>query len=113
MHQILLMTALTATSGLFGGGRQQCASGNCGYVQAPAQVRYAAPAACAGGSCGTYAAAAPAPRYYYPTAAAPQVAAPRAPQPAYVAQPAAAPRYVNSYYYPPATTCTSGNCPRY
>ena len=30
MHQIVLMTALTMTSGLFGGGRTQCASGQCG-----------------------------------------------------------------------------------
>jgi hypothetical protein len=100
MYQLVLLTALTTTTGLFGGART-CSSGHCGSA-APA---YYAPApaysSCANGSCGATAPAAsyaPAPTPYY-SAAAPA-------QPSYHSYyyPPAAPAQpsYSSYYYPPA-----------
>lgn len=104
MHQIVLLTALTATSGLFGGGRaSSCASGSCGMTYAPAPSY----AACAPGTpCGGYAQApAPQPQYYYYPAPAPQHHG--APQ-------AMAPRayYPSAYYYRPTGNCAGGTCYR-
>lgn len=104
MHSVLLLTALTATSGLFGGGRQ-CTSGNCGspavyYTYAPRYYNVQAP-------CATCPASAP------QAAPVPQAAAP-AVQPAAVPQAPAAPvgyYYGAGYYYPTAATCPTGNCP--
>jgi hypothetical protein len=100
MHSILLLTAVTATSGLFGGARH-CKTGQCGTSYArPARVA-TAPASCQTGNCGTsYAppvqAYAPAPRAYAP---APQMTA--------------APAAYSSYYTPAvAGSCATGNCPR-
>lgn len=116
MHSIVLFTAMTATSGLFGGHRQVatsgCAGGSCAR---PAAVAYSAPSACQTGTCGTsygygyrYAAptgyAAPAPAQYAPAPTAYAAPAPAAYSPA----PAVS---YNSYYYP-AATCTTGSCPR-
>ncbi len=111
MHQIVLLTAMTATSGLFGGGRA-CKSGHCGsYAAAPAAYAPAAP--CASGRCGSgysYAPYAQPMTYgYAPTHAyAPAPAYSYAPTP----QVAAAPTGYTSYYYPPASSCATGNCPR-
>lgn len=109
MHQIILLTALTATSGLFGGGRQQCGTSRCGrptvgFSACAPQRQYVQPqySACQPGTaCGTAAPAA------YPTYAAPQApyAAPQAPAPA----PQAAVAYP-SFYYPAASNCAGGNC---
>ncbi|AGA27298.1 hypothetical protein [Singulisphaera acidiphila] len=110
MHQLILLTALTATSGLFGGGRQQCGTGRCGrptvgFSACAPQQQYAQPqfSACQPGTaCGTAAPAA------YP-AYAPQapIAAPQAYAPA--PQAAAYP----SYYYPTAaSSCAGGSCAR-
>jgi hypothetical protein len=106
MNPIILMTAMTATSGLFGGGRQ-CTTGQCGRAYAAPVRSYAA--TCQTGSCGGYVAA-PAPQYHRVAAPAPQVATVAAPQ----AVAAPAPRYftVQSYYYAPASTCPNGTCPR-
>ncbi|WP_406695381.1 hypothetical protein V5E97_30590 [Singulisphaera sp. Ch08] len=116
MHQIILLTALTATSGLFGGGRQQCGTSRCGrptlgFSAFAPQQRFAQPqiSACQPGTaCGTTAPAA------YPTYAAPQapVAAPQAPVAAPQA-PIAAPQAAAypSYYYPTAvSSCAGGSC---
>ncbi len=88
MNSIVLLTALTATSGIFGGGARQqtCTTGQCGAV-------YAAPVA------QQHYAAAPAPQYY--TQAAP------------VAQPSVGRRQ----WFRPArvaytTSCPGGTCNR-
>ena len=99
MHQIVLLTAMTATSGLFGGGRH-CKTGQCGapmaYHQAYAPVSACQPGAPCGGS---YAAPTPVPQ-----------AAP-APQAAYAPAPRAA--FYPSFYAAPATpACAGGNCYR-
>ena len=90
MHSIVLLTAMTATTGLFGGHRQArtagCQTGQCAR---PAAVAYA-PATCRTGNCPT-AYAAPAPAAYAP--AAPAVT-------------------YQSAYYPPAASCATGTCPR-
>ncbi len=86
MHQIVLMTALTAASGLFSGGRQH-AAGRYGRAYAPVQS------------------VAPVASPYY----APQ------PAPAYAPAPAQASRaayYQSNYYAPQAAPCATGNCPR-
>lgn len=90
MHQIVLLTALSATTGLFGGGR--CHRGHHAYF--PARGHAAAPAY---GQCGTC----PQVATY-----APQVAP--ATQTAQVAQPVP----YTSYYYPPASSCPNGQCYR-
>jgi hypothetical protein len=91
MHSLVMLTALTATTGLFGGGRCH----QRGHCYAPAPSCAAAPMYYqAGGGCaGT-------------VAAAPQAVA--APQTAQVAQPTV---YTASYYYAPST-CPNGNCYR-
>lgn len=90
MHPIVLITALTATSGIFGGSRTACTTGTCAQV-------YAAPAP-------VVAAPAQATPYYAPApavqAAQPRVAAPRWGRRGRVA------------YYTTASTCTTGTCPR-
>jgi hypothetical protein len=90
MHQIVLFTALSATTGIFGGGRATCTTGTCGQV-------YAAPAP-------AVAAAAPNVTYYTP-APAPQVVQPQ------FAAPRLARRNRVAFYTAPAT-CTTGTCPR-
>lgn len=104
MHQIILLTALTATSGLFGGGRQ-CGAGGCGRptmgytAYAPQQYAACQP----GTACGAVAQ----PTYYaapQPTYAAPQAPMQYAPAPQAAAYP--------SYYYPTAGGCAGGNCAR-
>lgn len=99
MNSIVLLTALTATSGIFGGGSRQqtCTTGQCGtaYAAPVARTQYvAAPAA-------QYTAA-PAPQYY--TQAAP------------IAQPAMARRAwfrpARTAFAAPATTCANGTCYR-
>jgi len=90
MHSIVLLTAMTATGGLFGGHHRQartaCQGGQCAR---PAAVAYA-PATCRTGTC--------------PTAYA-------APTHAMTYAPAQAMTY-RSAYYPPAASCATGNCPR-
>ena len=85
MHSIVLLTAMTATSGLFGGRHHKATT----YVAAPS---------CQSGRC--------------PSAAAPAYSAapPRTPALA----PAAAPITYSSYYYPtaPVASCATGTCPR-
>ncbi len=104
MHQIVLLTALSATTGLFGGGRT-VRSGHC-YGGYTARHAYYAPATtCRSGACPRVYAAAPAPAQQ----AAPVAAAPAAP----VYQTARyAPRTVYSYYYPAQSSCPNGQCPR-
>jgi hypothetical protein len=98
MNAIVLFTAMTATSGLFGfGGGRTCATGTCGrgYVAAPSCYTYRAPASS-----------------YAPAYAAPTYAAPAA---AYSAPAPAAPRvsyYQSNYAYPVTAGCPNGNCPR-
>ena len=95
MHQIVLLTAMTAASGLFGGGRS-CNNGQCanGYQwqaaprQAPA-VAYAPPA----------------PTYYAPA----PVPAPVAPQAHYYPT---AYTYPTNYAAPTTAACPTGTCPR-
>ncbi len=90
MQQIVIMTALTVTSGLFGGGRHHGASGHWGRTPA-----YAAPA-CSGQA---------------PCAASPQVYAPT-PAPAPVAPAPQAVYYQANYYAPAPAPCPTGTCPR-
>lgn len=85
MHQIVLLTAMTATTGLFGGGRQ-CTSGRCNVSYRPAPVVAQA---------------------YVPRSPAYTVQPP--------APVAVAPRtafYQRYYSAPTAATCTSGTCPK-
>jgi hypothetical protein len=101
MHQIVLLTALSATTGLFGGGRQ-CRTGYCGSsVTRPAY--YAPVSTCRTGTCPRTYAAAP--------VAAPQAAPAAAPPQTAYAQPRRVASYY-SYYYPTQSTCPGGNCPR-
>jgi hypothetical protein len=79
MNSILLLTAISATTGIFGGGRQQCTTGTCPTAYATPATYQAAPngyyqgsQACATGSCGTTYAAAPAPQYHHAPAPAHQ-----------------------------------------
>lgn len=108
MHSIVLLTAMTATSGLFGGGRHHQAT----YSYAPA-------ANCQSGRCGTVATYAPATTCQNGRCPAPAYTAAPVAAPVYAPAPrmAAAPAYnYNAYYYPAATaaapTCTTGTCPR-
>jgi hypothetical protein len=89
MHQIVLLTAMTATTGLFGGGRH-CTSGRCSasYRPAPVVAR-------------TYVPRSPAYTVQAPARAAAPVAV--APRTAY---------YQRYYSAPTAATCTSGSCPK-
>jgi hypothetical protein len=125
MHQIIFLTALTATSGLFGGGRP-CAGGRCG-VPTQGYAAYAPSYAPSYGCQPGTACAAPAPQAYgcQPGTAcavrAPQapVYAPQAPAyaptQAYAPAPAVqAPRaaFYPSSYYPSAPACAGGACYR-
>jgi hypothetical protein len=108
MHQIVLITALSATTGLFGGGRT-CRSGQCGSYYTARHAYYAPVATCRTGACPQVYAAAP--------AAAPQaapVAAAPAPAPAATYQTAVRPamRTAYSYYYPTQSYCPNGQCAR-
>jgi hypothetical protein len=113
VHQIVLLTALTAASGLFSGGRQ-CSTGTCGSPRtfaAPTMAQVQAPLAAPlppTYSSG-YAGYAPAP-YAYP-APAPYTRPAPSPAPYYVPQ---APRmaYAPSPYFYPAPACSTGSCPR-
>lgn len=87
MHQFVLLTAMTAASGLFGGGRQTCTTGQCSNTVSWAPTVRQAPVA-------------PAPVYYRPYAA---------PQASYFAPRAFAPA---AYAYPPVSSCANGTCPR-
>ena len=98
MHQIVLLTAMTATSGLFGGHHVKAKHSGAAYTRS-ACVATVPATTCRTGTCPT--AYAPAPRYVYTSAPA---AAPR--------MAATAPAYRTSYYYPPASTCATGTCPR-
>jgi hypothetical protein len=131
MHQILLITALTATSGLFGGGRHY-GRGHCGYPtvgcyapvysHAPAYAPSCAP--CGGSAAPAFSYAAPAQSYAAPTPqaapaaqapAAPAKQAPSAPPAPQASAPAAPPiqaAYYPSFYYPAAPGCANGNCAR-
>jgi hypothetical protein len=98
MHSIVFLTALTATSGLFGGGRQctarQYRAGFWAHRSAVRTTWTYAP--CAQATAAPQAqVAAPAP------AAAPVATAPRT---AYYQS--------NYYYYPTTGTCPSGTCSR-
>jgi hypothetical protein len=120
MHSIILLTTMTVTSGLFGGGRH-CGTGHCGqptWGQAcVAPVSYSQPPyynynqPCASCAAPTDAASA----YAAPQAApAPQMAA--SPPSQAAPQAALAPQagYYNAaayYYYPAAPACPTGNCP--
>jgi hypothetical protein len=109
MHQIVLLTAMTATTGLFGGGRSHCTTGRCGQA-APVYSTCQPGTACANG--GYYYAA---PRVAAAPTYAPGYAAPQAPRVAAapVARPAApATAYYPSYYYPTTATanCPNGTC---
>lgn len=117
MHQLVLLTALTATTGLFGGGRQRAQ-----YY--PAQSYYSAGgcSTCAGGYCyqTAPAAAAPAPAAAVQQAPVQQTAAAAAPQPAQTVQRIQY-TYPQTYTYPtagyyytyaPASGCPGGNCYR-
>jgi hypothetical protein len=111
MHQIVLLTALTAMTGLFGGSRH-CGTGTCYRPAYRHAYTYSAPYARCGrayGTCGTYAAA-PAAPYTAPMAAAPQAAqAPVAPT-VQVARRATYSTY--NYYYAPQSSCPNGQCYR-
>lgn len=126
MHQLVLLTALTATTGLFGGARQRVQ-----YM--PAQPYYAATggySTCAGGSCNQMVAAPAAPAVQQaavPQAPVQQAAAPAA-QPAqtvqriqytypqqqytYPQQRYTYPTAGYYYTYAPAGGCPGGNCYR-
>lgn len=113
MHQVALLVALSATTGLFGGhrGTSSCSGGACARSYGYAQHAYAYPQP-------AYQHQAPS---YYP---APQQAT-AAPQP-YAAPMAQVPVGYSSYYYPPAYHasaptyaygmapggCPGGNCYR-
>ncbi len=110
MHSIVLLTALTATTGLFGGqGKAKhcgrgAARGHC--VSAPV-AQYQPQSAC-GSACGS----APMAHYAPPVqmAPAPQM---MAPSPYAVAAPQTAYTGYQSYYAPPAApTCAGGSCAR-
>ena len=101
MHSIVLLTAMTATTGLFGGHRQArtagCAGGQCARPAAVAHTppMYAPASGCSTGQC------APAPRAY-------------APAPAHATYAQAPAMTYRSAYYPPASnapsSCATGNC---
>ena len=123
MHHLVILTAMTMTGGLFGGGR--CHTGQCGR---PAMMSWSH-----GGGCGTsacqsgsmYAVSGSYQGYVVP-APAPAAAPAPAPQSVPVPPPAAAApqtqampqtvrrgvMYYPSYYYSAAPACPNGNCPR-
>ena len=94
MHSIVLLTAMTATSGLFGGHHKQARTAGCqgGSCARPAAVAYAPSGNCSTGQCGTpsyggHASYAPAPQHR-------------------------ATAYTSNYYPPASSSCATGNCPR-
>ena len=89
MNGLILLTAMSATGGLFGGGK--CAQPVYGARSHRAQ------SVCVGGRCGTEVQSAPAPAQYAP---APVSYAPAAPTVSYQS------------YYSVGSTCASGTCPR-
>jgi hypothetical protein len=97
MHQLVILTALTASTGLFGGGKHH--RGSCGQVAGSCYA--SAPMT----GCGTTGYSYPA--YSAPVAPAPQAAP--APQTAPMVHPTA--YTAPSYYYPPSA-CAGGNCYR-
>jgi hypothetical protein len=113
MHQIVLLTALSATTGLFGGGRPARTSYYYGGYTAR-NAYYYAPSTCSTGACPRVNAAAPAAapaRQAAPVAAAPVAAAPAPVAPAYQTA-RYAPRMTYSYYYPTQSSCPNGQCSR-
>ena len=111
MNSLVLLTAITATSGLFGGHKSACGTAKCGRPAMARHHSYAAPVStCYTGSCTSY--AAPAMHYGTPTPQA--MPTPVAPSKSAAAAPAMAPAtyYVQSYYYTPASPCANGQCYR-
>ncbi|MGE3818441.1 MAG: hypothetical protein AB7I30_03335 [Isosphaeraceae bacterium] len=99
MHSIVIVTALTAASGIFGGGRAaSCPNGQCpSAIVAPTPASAPAPV--------TWGYQAPTPTYpprYVPTVSYP---APR------MVPHAIAPRFAAPQYYLPSTVCATGTCP--
>ncbi len=94
MHQIVLMSAIAVTSGLFGGGRTYCTTGQCGGYVAPQVQTYQ-----------------PAPTFYqqpayvYPTAYTQPAAYPTAP----AFQPVGHPQH--RWFFRPVSSCPNGACP--
>ncbi len=119
MHQIVLLTALTATTGLFGGGRSSCGPRGCGMPTtgysacAPSYGQSYGYGASYGYSCqpGTPCGA---PVYSQgATYAAPQQAPVSAPMAPPKVAPAPQAAYYPSYYsYPTTSGCAGGNCYR-
>jgi hypothetical protein len=120
MHSIIMMSALAVTSGLFGGGRAACTSGQCGgsamwsvqghrssytptaYASQPASSPYVPTAYYGTG-------------YVYPATYSQPVgtAPPAAAQGMTTAAPSVAtPSPFYYYAYPAVTRCPNGNCYR-
>lgn len=102
MNGLILLMAMSATGGLFGGHqpRTVCVGGSCGTMSAaPARVAYAS---------------APAPVYYAqpPVQYAPSPQAAPAPPQAYYPTAPAAPMVSYQSYYSVGSACATGNCPR-
>ena len=107
MNGLILLTAMSATGGLFGGhqARTVCVGGSCGTMTAaPARVAYAAAPV----------QSMPAPVQYYAYAPTPQAAPAPAPAPQQVYYPTApvAPMVSYQSYYSVGSACATGNCPR-
>jgi hypothetical protein len=105
MHQLVLMTAIAAASGFFGGSRTNCANGQCRqYAPAPAANYQATPLT------PFYQQSTPMlypqPAYAYPTT----YAQPALYQTSPAHQPAVITYQPTYYYYVPAVTCTTGAC---
>src|SRR5207248_3300962 len=120
MHAIILTSALAVTSGLFGGGRAACSSGQCGsvmpqvqsyqytyaptgYYQSQVQDPQYVPTAYYGTG------------YVYPTTYPQPVATAAAAPAANVSASApavAAPSQFYYYTYPAVTACPGGSCSR-
>ncbi len=99
MHSLVLMTALSATTGLFGGGHGKAK--HCGRPAAGVQAVSAPVSSCQSqASCGT----SPMPQYAPPAMMAPAPQPMAAPQPIY-------PGHL-SYYAAPTHTCAGGSCAR-
>ncbi len=91
MNSIVILTALTATSGLFGGGRHARAAHQAAYARPVASVS----APCRTGTC---------PQAYVAQPSPTMMAAPQA-----VAAPS---QTYTSYYSAPMAPCATGTCPR-
>jgi hypothetical protein len=123
MHQITLLVAVAATTGLFGrSGGQTCRGGSCGSVGYSYHHSYYQPTGYAYPGYHTPMAyqPAPAPTTYasgysgvtYPQAAAAAPAQAPAPAPAYHYQAQPTGYYYPSYYYSAASSCANGSCYR-